>query len=115
MCEVCPVCELVYDDFRTGFTYQDIYGMLWSASDDPSTWRYKRRHTILGLWHQIKKEMWRDHVADCREQQREEAAAEVEVSVQAAREVADLEVDIALLVALAATGNNPAHADAVPF
>lgn len=41
--------------------------MLWVADNDPSRWRYKRRHTILGLWHDIKRSMWQDHIAQCGE------------------------------------------------
>ena len=29
--------------------------MFWTDSEDSNQWRYKRRHTILGKWHQIKK------------------------------------------------------------
>jgi len=45
--------------------YRDVYDMLWSADPDPTTWRHKRRHTVLGLWHQLKKEMWKEHLAAC--------------------------------------------------
>lgn len=47
-----------YDDFRTGLTFADVRQMLWSYDPDPSTWRHKRRHTVLGLWRQIKREMY---------------------------------------------------------
>jgi hypothetical protein len=43
-----------YDDFRTGLTYHDVYMMLWDR-------KYKRRHTVLGKWHQIKLEMWDEY------------------------------------------------------
>lgn len=36
--------------------------MLWVGDDDSSKWRYKRRNTVLGLWHQIKKEMYERYV-----------------------------------------------------
>lgn len=55
--------------------------MIWSYSDDPSTWHVAnaktirfnkktgqlekksgRRHTILGKWHQIKKEMYEEYL-----------------------------------------------------
>lgn len=40
--------------------------MLWDWSDDPAEWKYKRPGTILGMWHQIKKELWERHVdAEC--------------------------------------------------
>lgn len=61
----CPSCGLQYDAFRTGLTFRDVFALLWSGSDDPKTWRYKRRHTVLGLWHQIKLEMWNEHKREC--------------------------------------------------
>jgi hypothetical protein len=47
-----------YDDFRTGLTFREVRRMLWSPSTDSSTWRHKRRGTVLGLWRQIKREMY---------------------------------------------------------
>lgn len=35
--------------------------MLIDNHDDTSKWKYKRRRTILGKWHQIKRELWRYH------------------------------------------------------
>ena len=61
----CPHCGITYGEFRTGYTYGDIYEMLWTADEDPERWVYKRRHTILGRWMQIKREMWRSHIANC--------------------------------------------------
>ena len=61
----CPGCGLLYEEFRTGLTYQDVFIMLWTGSDDPNDWRYKRRHTVLGYWHMIKLEMWRMHIHEC--------------------------------------------------
>ena len=66
--EECPHCGLAYADMRTGHTYQSIYEMLWSGNEDPETWVYKRRHTILGKWHQIKLEMWDEHLFMCEQQ-----------------------------------------------
>lgn len=65
MSDRCPHCGLQYADFRTGLTYQDVYDMYWSGSDDPSDWKYKRRGTILGKWHQLKLEMWKRHLEGC--------------------------------------------------
>ena len=39
--------------------------MLWSPNPDPDTWRYRRRHTVLGKWYQIKQEMWEEHLKTC--------------------------------------------------
>jgi hypothetical protein len=71
-----------YDKFTTGYTWREISAMVWSYSDDPATWHkgtakrgkgtrgeYKnklvggRRHTILGLWRQIKQEMYDRYLA----------------------------------------------------
>jgi hypothetical protein len=59
------MCGLHYKDFRTGYKYRDIYEMLWSGSDDSKHWKYKRRNTVLGLWHMIKMQMWESHVKEC--------------------------------------------------
>ncbi len=39
--------------------------MLWSWSEDRSTWKYKRRHTVLGLWRSLKIDMWNIHLKSC--------------------------------------------------
>lgn len=49
-----------YRAFRTGLTFAEVRRMLWSPSTDPRDWRYKRRGSVLGLWRQIKQEMWRE-------------------------------------------------------
>ncbi len=61
----CPSCGLVYAQFRTGFTFQDIVDMFWVTTNDSTQWKYKRRHAILGRWHQIKLEMWDQHLSGC--------------------------------------------------
>ncbi len=40
-----------YDSFRTGLTYRAVRAMV------PER-RYRRRGTVLGVWNQIKREMW---------------------------------------------------------
>lgn len=59
----CPHCGVRYAEFNTGLRYADVY--LWFVNDDPdpANWKYKRRHTILGRWHQHKKEMWNYHIS----------------------------------------------------
>jgi len=59
------MCGLKYKDFRTGETFQSIKDSLWVASDDPKDWKYKRKSTILGKWHQFKVQMWNDHLGQC--------------------------------------------------
>lgn len=44
-----------YDQFRTGLTYRDVYGMVWER-------KYKRRGTVLGKWRQIKLEMYEEYL-----------------------------------------------------
>jgi len=56
---------LDYNDFKTGYKYADVWLLLWSGSEDPATWKYKRRSTVLGLWHQLKMEMWNYHTEMC--------------------------------------------------
>lgn len=49
-----------YDSFRTGLTFKEVRRMLWSNSDDPTDWPHVTRHTVLGKWRQIKKEMYHE-------------------------------------------------------
>lgn len=64
--ERCPTCGTKYGQFRTGLRYRDVFLMLWDGSRDSKEWKYKRRGTILGLWHSIKKELWSRHTdAEC--------------------------------------------------
>jgi len=63
--ETCPVCGITYHEFRTGLDFAEVKTMFWSPNPDPSTWRYKRRRTVLGKWHQIKQEMWAHHLENC--------------------------------------------------
>lgn len=63
----CSVCGLTYSQLRTGFTFEDVYQMFWVGSEDPKDWKYKRRHTVLGKWHEIKLDMWAEHVYLCEE------------------------------------------------
>jgi len=34
--------------------------MMKDNSDDPKDWRYKRRRTVLGFWHQLKRDMYEE-------------------------------------------------------
>lgn len=51
----CPHCGVKYGDFRTGFSFRDVYHMVFDR-------KYKRRRGVLGAWHQLKRELWNDHV-----------------------------------------------------
>lgn len=81
----CPFCGLNYDDMRTGYTYRDIFEMFWSGNEDPSTWRNKRRHTILGRWREIKLAQWSEHLEMC------ELQNEYEAQVKAGNHVEEFE------------------------
>ena len=53
----CP-CGASYRDLKTGLTFAEVKAMMRVHSEDPRDWRYKRRRSVLGYWHQIKREMW---------------------------------------------------------
>jgi hypothetical protein len=55
---VCPYCKITYADFRTGLTYQMVYDMI-------KTRKWKRRHGVLGYWHQLKQSMFEQHKKEC--------------------------------------------------
>jgi hypothetical protein len=38
--------------------------MMRDDSDDPETWRYKRRGTVLGAWHEIKLQLYHQAMDD---------------------------------------------------
>ena len=47
-----------YDKFKTGLTYRDVWEMMRDDSEDSASWRYKRRHTVLGAWHELKLQLY---------------------------------------------------------
>lgn len=49
---------IAYRSFRTGLTFLEVRQMFWSYSEDPNDWPQVTRHTVLGLWRQLKLEMW---------------------------------------------------------
>ena len=49
---------LPYSEFRTGLSFEEVRRMLWTPSENPRDWRYKRRATVLGLWHQLKEQLY---------------------------------------------------------
>ena len=53
-----------YDKFRTGLDFATVRAMLWTPSDDPREWRQKRRKAVLGLWRQLKLEMYERYTAE---------------------------------------------------
>ena len=60
--EKCPVCELKYEDFKTGYNFQSISELLWNEQE---SWPNKRRHGRLGKLHELKLMMWDIHVKEC--------------------------------------------------
>lgn len=66
--ERAPSCLPPYEDFRTGLNFKAVRDLLWSPSDDPTTWRYRRRRTVLGLWHQLKQQLYA-YAQDCLDRQ----------------------------------------------
>lgn len=62
---VCEECGLKYENFKTGLEYKDVYVQFWSNSDDYRDWHPKRRHTVLGRWHEIKMMLWKEHIEHC--------------------------------------------------
>lgn len=62
----CPECGMKYRDFRTGLNYSAVFENLWRTSEDPSRWLYKRRSNVLGLWHEMKQDLWEEHIDWCK-------------------------------------------------
>lgn len=64
--EDCPVCGLSYDSFHSEFRYyRDVRMLLWVGVPNYAEWKYKRRNTVLGLWHQLKMAYWKEHLYAC--------------------------------------------------
>lgn len=51
-----------YDDFRTGLSYRDVWEMLYTDDPDPKQWRYKSRGVVLGMWHEIKLQLYHQYL-----------------------------------------------------
>jgi hypothetical protein len=47
-----------YDTFRTGLTFREVKRMMFDNHEDRSRWKYKRRGTVLGLWHELKLQLY---------------------------------------------------------
>jgi len=56
---------MLYKDFRTGTTYDEVWLSMSDNSPDPRDWKYKKRNTVMGKWFQIKQEMWKKHIKEC--------------------------------------------------
>ena len=58
-------CGETYTKFRTGLAFVDVKMMMWSGSEDPADWRHRRRHSVLGYWHELKIQLWMLHLGLC--------------------------------------------------
>lgn len=58
----CEACGISYQDFRTGLTFAEVRNMMFVGSDDCGQWRHKRRHSVLGFWHELKLQAWLYHL-----------------------------------------------------
>lgn len=50
-----------YDSFRTGLTFGAVKRLMFDAHErhtEETPWRYKRRGTVLGLWHDLKLQLY---------------------------------------------------------
>jgi hypothetical protein len=47
-----------YDAFRTGLTFATVKRLMFDNHTDRSRWKYKRRHTVLGAWHDLKQQLY---------------------------------------------------------
>lgn len=48
-----------YDNFRTNLTFAEVWEML-KIEQNEGKRRHITRHTVLGKWHEIKLNMWKD-------------------------------------------------------
>jgi hypothetical protein len=60
--DTCKGCGLRYGDLRTGLTFREVAFMIKGRP-----WR--RRRSVLGFWHQIKRQEWAHHREHCEPQE----------------------------------------------
>jgi len=56
---------MCYRDLKTGLSFAEVKKLMFDNEPDPKNWKYKRRNTVLGYWHELKKEMWDHHIEGC--------------------------------------------------
>lgn len=59
--------EIPYTDFRTGFTFNDIFWILKSEArriEENGNRMFITRHTVLGRWRQYKLQMYHNYIED---------------------------------------------------
>lgn len=47
-----------YDEFRTGLTFREVKRLMFDNHEDRARWKYKRRRTVLGAWHELKLQLY---------------------------------------------------------
>lgn len=64
---VCAGCGIGYDKLRTGMTWTEVRNLIIAMKDDPVTGKtkYGRRGGVLGFHHELKMQMWEQHVGLC--------------------------------------------------
>jgi len=63
--ERCECCGLIYRNFKTGLTYEDVYAMFWKVASDNTEFVNKGRSVVLGKWTEIKRKLWGEHLTEC--------------------------------------------------
>ena len=63
--ERCEYCGLIYRNFRTGLSCEDVYAMFWKVASDNTEFVSKGRSVVLGKWTEIKRKLWKEHLAQC--------------------------------------------------
>ena len=59
--------EIPYNDFKTGFTFEDIFWILKSEArriEEDGNRMFITRHTVLGRWHQYKQQMYHNYMTN---------------------------------------------------
>ncbi len=89
----CPECGLCYRDLRTGDTFASIkQEMKGGDPDDSTTWKYRRRHGVLGAWHAKKLMWWNYHLVCCEDGARGHRASTSGMTKTPIAFIADLHV-----------------------
>lgn len=71
----CDGCGLRYDDFRTGMSFRQVRRDIIAIGTDGKTGKtkYGRRRGVLGFWHELKQQLWEQHVGMCTDPERGES------------------------------------------
>jgi hypothetical protein len=72
----CEICGLNYSEMRTHMTYREVYHLIYTRP-------HKRRHGVLGYWHELKLKQWAAHLDECAYYAAQAAAQAPELSIHA--------------------------------